>query len=293
MAGTRSFPHGAALMALVLLLFLTGCAGENGEEAADNNPTAPPRYAVMTYNVLFDFPNPDYPPWSVRKEGVAENIMRHEPDLIGLQEPFLWQVQDILALTDGYRAIHDGLYTDAAILYKADRFRIINFGSFWLSPTPGEPLSTGFGNFFPRICVWAVMYDLYSDTAFVFSVTHFDNTSPFQETAAPLYVGYMDALGANLPVIAVGDYNSRPGSEAYGILTQSLSDTFYMVESYELIGNEQEMASWNPDDRIDHIFVGYGDFAVHRWLADLTTYGDPPQPPSDHWPVVAEIEILK
>jgi len=286
-----------AIVAFVLMALALGCANGdgddgNGESNGDDDIEGPPRFVVMTYNILFDFPNPDYPSWDVRKEGVAENISRYSPDLIGLQEPFFWQVGDIKALVDGYESISEKFFTDSTILYRADRFSVVSYGSFWLSPTPDEPFSVGFGNFFPRICVWAVLYDFHSDTPFVFSVTHFDNTSPFQETAAPLYIGHMDALGADLPVIAVGDYNSRPGSEAYQILTATLADTFDMVDSYELVGDADQVEAWDPDERIDHIFVGYGDFTVRRWLSDLTLYGEPPAAPSDHWPVVADVEIV-
>jgi len=60
----------------------------------------------MTYNILVDLENPDYDPWTDRLGGIVDTIERHDPDLIGLQEPIQSQVDDLLQMCPGYSAVH-------------------------------------------------------------------------------------------------------------------------------------------------------------------------------------------
>ena len=287
-----------------VLLFLAGCASSEGG-AVPGRDGAGTSLRVMTYNVLFDFPNPDYDDWAVRKEHVAEIIRRQDPDLVGLQEPFLGQVEDLAALCPGYTAIHvDDLATDASLLVRTDRFELLDMGSYWLSPTPDVPwsggLGTGFGNFLPRMVIWTRLEDLEAGGTFFFVNTHFDNTAPSQELSAPLFLERTEPLAAERPVIVTGDFNSKPSSEAYGILTTGeggaqggapfrLRDSYFLATSRRVDAREGDPADHDPASRIDHIFVAGGDFACTRWIVDMTTYGEARSYPSDHFAVVAHL----
>ena len=55
---------------------------------------------------------------------------------------------------------------------------------------------------------------------------------------------------------------------------------------------KQSAPTYALADRIDHIFVA-GDktkWSVLRWHADLTVYGPNSRYPSDHFPIVAELD---
>ena len=256
---------------------------------------------VMSYNVLFTFPNPDYDSWQVRREHVAAIILEHDPDLIGFQEPFPSQINDLHEFCPGYEDSMVRLFPDSSIFYRGERFEKLSEGYYWLSPTP-DRLSIGFGNFFPRNAVWAVLQERDSGRAFFFTNTHFDNTSPFQENAAPLFLARTLEYAAGLPIVATGDFNSKPDSEAYRILVEGDDsddgeEVFRLQDTYDLAG-EHILYAWgedpppfDPTGRIDHVFVSQGLFEISSWTVDLYTYDDGMRP-SDHDAIVTHLEFF-
>lgn len=262
---------------------------------------------VMTYNVLCSFCNPrEYDPWAERLPYFGDIFRRYDADLIGLQEltPLNDEVADILEQVPGYGAVYyaptgDGMlpYPDALILYRTSRFNVLESGEYWLSPTPDTPLTTGFAPpQFPRLVVWARLFDREADREIFFANTHFDNNSPSQERSAPLLLGRTAPFADDLPVVVVGDFNSRPPSTAYRTLTGDLSTGVTLADTFDpdawrMVTNKSPAPSYDTNDRIDHIFVaGDADWTVTDWVVDLSVYGAKGRYPSDHWPVVATIE---
>lgn len=307
---------------LCILWGLAGLGGAGcGSEAEQSHAPLPPvSFRVMTYNILFDVPDPGFDRWAVRKDFVAEIIRYHDPDIVGLQEPFASQVEDLLELCPGYQAVAlvnppgPLTDTDATILFREGRFGKITQGSYWLSPTPDVPFSggfgRGFGNFFPRMVIWAYLVDLETHVRFYVVNTHFDNTSPSQEKSAPLFLERTEPLARKAPVIVTGDFNSRPSSTAYRILTSGSLDgqeaqegagggRFRLTDSFDLAAQDYEVRArqgdpieYDPEGRIDHVFLAGGDFSCRRWVVDMTSYGPERKYPSDHFAVVAHLELV-
>jgi endonuclease/exonuclease/phosphatase family metal-dependent hydrolase len=291
-----------------LLLFAAiqaaGCGSDDGGGGA-----SPARLKVMTYNILCSFCDPrNYDPWAQRLPYFGDIFARHDPDLIGLQEltPLGTEVAQVRAQAPGYGAIYfappgEDSYPDALILYRESRFTVLDSGEYWLSPTPDVPRSVGFVRIqFPRLVVWARLLDMDSRRELFFASTHFDNNSPSQQLSAPLVKERTAPFVGDLPVIFVGDFNSRPNSTAYGILTGEPSEGFVFADSFDsaawrIVSNQTPQPAYDVDDRIDHIFLaGDGiEWTVTDWLADLTVYGDKRRYPSDHFPVVATVEMRR
>ncbi len=288
----------------------SGCSSDEGEGTTYEAIA----FTVMTYNILFDIPDPDFDRWAVRKHFVADIIKAHDPDIVGLQEPFAFQVEDLVQLCPGYQAIAlvnpptPLTDTDATILFKETRFAKITQGSYWLSPTPDVPFSggwgRGFGNFFPRMVIWALMVELETGMRFSLVNTHFDNTSPSQEKSAPLFLERTKLLADKGPVIATGDFNSTPSSLAYRILTTgytegesdgthgnrfALTDSFDLAPGFEIRARSGDATDYDPDTRIDHVFVAGGNISCQRWIVDMTSYGPERKYPSDHFAVIAHL----
>ena len=247
--------------------------------------------------VRFDFPSAGFDPWTVRGPHEGDIVKAHRCDLVGLQEPFSWQVNQLHEFCPGFADRHLRWYPDATAFYLAARFERVGGGHFWLSPSPGR-MSRGFGNILPRLVVWLRLRDRASGKTFFWADTHFDNTSPFQETAAPLFLGKVQELAAGLPVVVTGDFNSPPGSQAYRILTNGAEPGgFKLLDAYDLAGKRE---TWNapgderpydPAERIDYVFVANGKWACGRWVVDMTRYGDPPRDGSDHFAVAADLTL--
>lgn len=286
-------------LATVLALLLGGCGDDDGSPA----PSAPLR--VMTYNVLCSFCNPrEFDPWTERLAYFQDIFTRHDPDLIGVQEltPLNNEIDDILAHAPGYVGLYFGttpqtLYPDAMILYRESRFTVLDRGSYWLSPTPDEPFTTGFSPpQFPRLVVWALLHDSQRDHDLYFATTHFDNNSPSQQLSAPLVKERTLPFVGDTPVIVVGDFNSRPDSVAYHALTDDSGgfafENAFDLTSWRIVTNQTPAPEYEVGDRIDHIFLaGEGvSWTASDWLADLTVYGANDRYPSDHFPVFAVVD---
>lgn len=264
--------------------------------------------SVMTYNVLCATicGLGEYDPWEERIVHHADIFERHDPDLMALQElSTREQVDQMLDAAPGREAIFfdDGTaWADATLVYRKARFDVVDSGEYWLSPTPDEPRSTGFsgGIQLTRLVVWALLHDKHTDRELFFASTHFDNNSPSQEKSAPLVLERTLPFVKTHPVIFAGDFNSTPDSAAYKILTAEIThDSFTFVNAQSIADHWSIVTNRDPEPEydlgmvIDHIFVaGDGvDWSVARWHADLYSYGPMHRYPSDHFPIVAELDF--
>jgi len=263
---------------------------------------------VMTYNVLCSFCDPKhFDRWEERIASEADIIKRYKPDLIGFQEISKpEEVDQIAALNKEYSSIYyrdpDGLktYPDATIFYRTDRFDVLEQGTIWLSETPDTPWSKGWAKLqFWRIVIWAHLKQKSNGREFYFATTHFDNNFPNQEKSAPIVLDRISQWAQKLPVVFVGDFNSRPNSKAYGILSGGVDGKgFKLTNAYDIAAAKSSESNQNPkpaydeSDRIDHIwFAGPGPFHVPKWMADMYVFGVNKRYPSDHFPIIAEVEF--
>jgi len=270
------------------LSMLAGGCGSGGEKKIE--------LRVMTYNILVDVDNPDYDAWTDRRAGIVDTIQRHDPDLVGLQEPVQSQVDDLLASCPEYSAVHQQAgFTDATILYRTARFSEGKMNIYWLSPTPEEEYSLGFGNILPRMVIRVDLQDEATGRSFYFINTHFDNTAPSQDMSAPLFLARTEPLAGKLPVVITGDFNSNLNSTAYTALTSGtgfrLQNSFDLAPQWSMDTNLDPRPDYDTDRRIDHIFIAGGDFACDWWAVDITTYPPNNRFSSDHFAMAADLRF--
>ena len=129
-----------------------------------------------------------------------------------------------------------------------------------------------------------------------FANTHFDNNSPSQQLSAPLLQERTAPFAATHPVIVIGDFNSRPPSTAYRLLTEDSTYGFVFQNTFDLapmriVTNQTPVPAFDVDDRIDHIFLAGDDveWTVADWAVDLTVYGPLDRYPSDHFAIFSEV----
>jgi endonuclease/exonuclease/phosphatase family metal-dependent hydrolase len=298
---------------LIGLLPTVGCADAAGPGDEDTTTPEPAalELTVMTYNVLCSFCDPTYDPWDDRLGYHQDIFERHAPDLIGLQElTFAEEVAQYLDLNPAYEAVYfatddlDALmpaYPDQTILYRKDRFREIERGFFWLSPTPDEPFTVGFAegaSQFWRLVGWVLLEQSADRRRFYLVNTHFDNNPPSQELSGPLVYERLADLVAAHPVIFTGDFNTGPGDAAFDTLVEGADGhDWHFIDTWDIAENQLAItddASAPADDRyhhIDHIFVAGGEFECTEWRVDLTTYGARDLFPSDHYAISARIVV--
>lgn len=279
-------------------------SGETGApDLPDDLPVLEPA-VVMTFNVLCSFCDDTYDPWEDRVGYISDTIARHGPDLVGLQELFTAdEVAQLLDQNPGYEALfysdETSDYADATIWWRADRYELLDSGFYWLSPAPDLPFSVGFSSpQLPRMVAWAQLLELSSGAELLFVDTHFDNNTPSQELSAPLLLERTEAQAGALPIIAVGDFNSRPDSPAYATLVGgvdgagfALTNSFDLADAWSVESNQDPVPAYDPAIRIDHIFVAGGEWTVPWWVVDTWVYGDSMLHTSDHFAMVAQLEF--
>lgn len=260
---------------------------------------------VLSFNIRYPNPGDGENYWPNRKEKVASVIRFHQTDIVGVQEAFRVQLDELSALLPGYdwfgHCRTDGsLKPDpdnefSAILYRAERFEQLDGGTFWLSPTPDLVGSKGWDAALPRVATWLKLRDKPSGEEFFVFNTHFDHQGDQARLeSAQLILRKIKNLAGNRPVILTGDFNCRPGSVPYQVITapnSQLEDAMYR----SAIPHHGPDATWTDSfkvpgtgGRIDFIFVSPG-IVVHRHAALSESWGG--LLPSDHLPVFAELEL--
>ena len=253
---------------------------------------------VITYNIRCGFceDSSDVNNWSNRKYFVAYMIKSHKPDLIGLQEAEMFQVNELVEMLDEYDwygvSREDGKEKgeSTAILYKKSRFEPVNKKTLWLSETP-ELVSKGWDAALNRTVTLIRFRDKLFNDEFYYANTHFDHIGETARTeSSRLIVNILSQYMNDFPVIFSGDLNYTSSADGYKILASKLSDSKFAAkkESGGNITFNGFGTDIQPGNKIDFIFVN-DKLNVVNHTVDTTTFNG--LYPSDHFPVIVELEL--
>ncbi len=117
-----------------------------------------------------------------RTERFAALLDEYSPDIVGTQDgSFEWRSYFNRLEEYGYVGIsslgkreRDGEWN--MILYRKDRFVLMDSGNFWLSGSPTSS-SKNSNAFAPRICTWAELFDTYTGRTVIMASTKLDNST--------------------------------------------------------------------------------------------------------------------
>jgi len=255
---------------------------------------------IMSYNIRVAV-DEGINSWENRKEKVASMIRFHRADVIGLQEALKEQIEDLLELLPEYSwhgvgrddGKEKGEYS--AILFRTGKFQLLGGSTFWLSETP-DTVSVGWDAALPRIVTWVLLKENESQRMFYHFNTHFDHVGiEARKNSAKLILEKIREITAKETsphsVVITGDFNSRPESDVYKILTETFSDAKNISKN----GHYGSSISFNgfgksleEGNRIDCIFVNDQIIVKQHGIIGETFEGNYP---SDHMPVIAEIVI--
>ena len=243
---------------------------------------------------------------------IADLLRFHDFEIFGAQEVFRSQLDDLSAALPEYGWTGVGRDDGAeggeycVVFYKRSRFKLLSEGHFWLSEDPSRPVR-GWDAKYVRICCWGRFLDLQTRRRFWFFTLHTDHRGArAQVESSRLVISQIRELCGRDAVIVTGDFNVGETSESYAVLQNSgiLTDAWTLAGiRYAPTGTE----NWFDPDiwtfrRIDHLFVSPG-FRVLRYGILTDTYrteepsGVEPRyrarTPSDHFPVLVELEFMK
>lgn len=253
---------------------------------------------VGTFNIRYDNPRDTGNLW-VNRAPVVSNLIRfHGFDVLGIQEGLKNQLDDISAALPEYARYGKGRDDGkdggehSVIYYKKSRFKLLKSGDFWLSETPDKPGLGWDATCCNRICSWVFLQDLKTKKQFYFFNVHFDHQGVVaRKESSKLILKKIGEIAGNTPAILTGDLNGDRNSEWYKQLAESglLTDTYTKVKyPYANNASFNSFSAPRGQEVIDHIFITKA-FTANRWgiLTD-TYYG---KFPSDHFPVLAEVEL--
>jgi endonuclease/exonuclease/phosphatase family metal-dependent hydrolase len=253
----------------------------------------------MTFNLRYASPQPPNA-WPQRRPVMKACLERVSPDLIGTQEGLYAQLKDLAADLPAYAWI--GLGRDGgsrgefmAVFYRKARFEPIEFDHFWLSDTPNVVASSTWGNTNRRMVTWVRFRERGTGQEFYFWNTHLDHAIQLaREKGAALIRERVDALKTKLPVLLVGDFNAEAGAnKAYDLLVgeAGLKDLWSAAAERRNEGLNTFHNFAGPKSggvRIDWM-LGRGVASVAA--AEIVTFSEKDQFPSDHFPVVAWLRL--
>lgn len=246
--------------------------------------------SALSYNVLYEGLEETAVEWQDRVGDVTSVVRFHEPTLVGLQECWLGQADDVRSELPEYEWFGEnrdiGEHTPVGV--RRDEATIVDAETFWLAPDPTDR-RPAWDATLPRIATHATVELNGTGTTVEHYNVHLDVDGERARVESARILRERFARHAN-PIVLTGDCNCRPASRPYEILTQILGDARCGVtrphgpfETYH--GYDREKAK-----RIDYVFASR-DLSP-RSFAVLTDVAENWLAPSDHWPVMARFDPL-
>lgn len=256
---------------------------------------------VMSYNIRLDVESDGENKWGLRKDKVAELMNYYEADFIGGQEVQHHQLQYLLSQLKHYNYIgvgrDDGKEAGeySCIFYNKEKFQLIQQSTFWLSQTP-DSVSFGWNAACRRVCTYGLFQNKKTKQKLWVFNTHFDHLGDTARIeSAKLITKKIKQLviAKNYPVVVMGDFNSKPGEAPAMYMTENFLNA-RSISKEKPYGPEDTWEGFEfnkkPDGCIDYIFLLKGSPMTVKKFATITDSYDMKYP-SDHFPILATIEI--
>ena len=272
---------------------------------------AAPPLRVVSFNIRGDFEHgvaTSKPYVWLRTDGahrrdlVLNAVQELDPDLLGVQEAYANQADEIAAALPKHASYgvgrEDGKRAgeQCTIYFRRDRFEKIDSGTFWLCKTPEKPGSIYPGAACTRIASWVVLKDKAADRPLLVLNTHWDhvNAESHQWAAKQIREHIAEEKFPRASIV-MGDFNAIEESTEIRSLLSPTDDANQLFDSYREIHPTREMNEATSHGfrlrrrgkRIDFIFH---NGALVTKEASIVRMDRPGKPISDHFPVAAVLE---
>ena len=184
----------------------------------------------VSFNIRYDCGHDGINNFVNRKDMILRTIAEEKPDIIGFQEilPHVAQwltssLKDYTVAGCGRGEKLDG--EQVSLAWKKDAFSLMEFRTFWLSPTPFVPGSRyPDQSDCPRTVSSALLEEKSSGRVFRVLNTHLDHVgSQARVQAVKQILSGLEAepFFPDAPVILAGDFNAEPDSPEIQMLNQA------------------------------------------------------------------------
>lgn len=264
---------------------------------------------VMSFNMKRNYFSFGKHSWEKRAALVAQVIRQNSPDIMGTQELTTVSLSDMQRLLPEYSYVGQGRGGGmngefSAIFFRTDRFTLLRDETFWLSQTPGLP-SRGWFALFPRICTSCRLQSK-DGSGRILQVynTHLDHISYLARiNGLKLIVQRIlehQNIDGQTPIVLMGDFNATPNSKTLRAWQQHLLGT----EQWAPTNNSYNMLLQNSPADLGRSYHGFKGTVAGKPIDYIFTSKDISLRaveirrdnfnscfPSDHYPVIAELEL--
>ena len=253
----------------------------------------PELHKAISYNIRYDGHSDLAPDWAERKVPILAQLQKERPTLIGFQEVLVHQLKGLQSALPSYRSV--GVGRDdakeagefAPIFYDTTRYKLLQSGTFWLSPTPEAP-SKGWDAALNRICTFALLESKYDRKKLWVLNTHFDHMgAEARMHSAELLAEKFAELTQNTiaPLLLLGDFNAEPDSPVYLLLKTTFQDLSCSKRHRELCSGPtfNAFTLTASDDKIIDYFFGSPEVIPIQYKVLQTPFER--SYPSDHFPL--------
>lgn len=245
--------------------------------------------SVMSFNVRYLIGDTGTNSWENRKIGIFEMLEDKKPMVMGVQEAYVAQVNDILEAMPQYKAYaiaRDGASSEnetCGVFYLKDSIALMNVGNFWLSESPSK-VSMGWDAACTRICTWALFRIKTSGQKFYHFNTHLDHvgTTARREGLRLIWSKIEEINKDGFPVFITGDFNTGPEDAIFeGSPYASARDDAPVTD------NEKTYNAWGKPSQAKLIdFIFYKGMTPQTFETVTEGYAGV-EYISDHYPIIS------
>ncbi|CAF0930980.1 unnamed protein product [Rotaria sordida] len=250
--------------------------------------------------------------WEKRRPIVKDCLKNMQPTIIGTQEGYPSQLNDILddlnESTKCWSWIGEELdewYITNAIFYRHDQFSLISTKTFWFNEHPST-IGSAWNTKYPRGCTCAQFQHIITKQPFIIYNVHLDFPSQkSRHHSIPILLSQIKENGDHIDkVIVIGDFNNWPeqvdgetpvdklillgqqASEIEQMKKAGFIDTYQHGETPTF--NGFRLAGYGP--KIDFIWISLNSVYRVEGETKVDDYHDKDGFfPSDHFPVYTDL----
>ena len=228
-----------------------------------------------------------------REEIVPQVVADYMPDSVGFQECEGTWYLTLKTYLPEYTIVGVGRLTglpllgeSTAIMYRNDKYTLVDSGTFWLSETPFM-VSKGWDANYPRTCTWVILESIETGERYAHVNTHLDNGGALAREKG-LALVLKKAESFDMPVVITGDFNFAKNSDLYKTMTSGeFIDVAEKASTADTGGTAHGYGGGTGGNPIDFILTknDVSDVLTYRVLREK--YND--RYPSDHYPIYSDI----
>ena len=249
--------------------------------------------SIMSFNIRYDEPNDGINNWIYRRQACVDMIVDQDPDVFGIQEGLIHQVNFMDSALKAYTFVGEGRDSlmknneYSAVFFKNAKFELLRAATFWLSETP-EVASKGWDAKYNRIVTWVHLKDKQDGKELLVFNTHFDHRGEQArvESAKLIALKAQEISGDSLMTFVVGDLNTLPENDLLKPILTYMQSSQVMAPITDSMGTTNSFKVAQEGKIIDYVFYRLATPIQYQTI--VKDYGVPYI--SDHYPVIAMFE---